>query len=328
MSVEILIAFSHYLHYTQIPTLEEIMTIPVWLNSAIRRADTPFMNWKLISSNINTLTDLWDEETDSPLTYEKMIERHGEVINFMTYSSLFYAIPSSWKSIMRQRDPSVDPLTKVERCKIKSLGSKLICWQLIEKWYPNTQSMLSCWHKDLHLSNYQEEISKDILDNFRKISSATKLRWLQYRIINRILTTNCSVAKWDKNQSPLCSFCFSHEETVLYIFWFCERIQSLWTKLTRWINHFVGIKPLFIAPMIIFNDYPGPQRDYINTLILIMKQFIYSSKCLEKELSFVSFVNTVDHWYNIEKLMLGKKVKSLLLIKNGMVITMLSSRSL
>ena len=53
---------------------------------------------------------------------------------------------------------------------------------------------------------------------------------------------------------------------------------------------------------ICFNNYVGPKSKLINMLIVIMKQYIYSAKCLETELNYVQFMKKVFYWYQIEKL--------------------------
>ena len=37
-------------------------------------------------------------------------------------------------------------------------------------------------------------------------------------------------------------------------------------------------------------------------LIIVMKHYIYSSKCKAKELCFANFVNVIDYWYNVERI--------------------------
>ena len=59
----------------------------------------------------------------------------------------------------------------------------------------------------------------------------TKLRWLQFRILHLILTTNRSVAKFKENQTDLCTFCNHKSETILHLFWECNIVKVFWDKL-------------------------------------------------------------------------------------------------
>ena len=53
----------------------------------------------------------------------------------------------------------------------------------------------------------------------------------------------------------------------------------------------------------------------INTLILIMKQCVYATKCKEQRLNFIDFLAQVNYYYNIEKIASYSSTHSLL--KNG-----------
>ena len=54
--------------------------------------------------------------------------------------------------------------------------------------------------------------------------------------------------------------------------------------------------------LVIFNNATGKSKESINTLIIVMKQYIYSSKCLNEDLSFLSFMGKLSMWYQIDKL--------------------------
>ena len=70
-----------------------------------------------------------------------------------------------------------------------------------EKWSNKCQITKEKWIKSFRILNYA--------------TSDTKIRWLQIRILHHCLTTNRSVAKYNPDQSHLCSFCKLKQ---LYIF--------------------------------------------------------------------------------------------------------------
>ena len=54
--------------------------------------------------------------------------------------------------------------------------------------------------------------------------------------------------------------------------------------------------------LIILSNYRGPCKYMINLLLVIMKQFIYSSKCFEEIPVFTKFMSKLSYWYHVEKI--------------------------
>ena len=74
--------------------------------------------------------------------------------------------------------------------------------------------------------------------NFLKTTTKdTKLRWLQFRILHSILTTNRSVSKYDASQNHLCTFCNKKSESILHLFWECYEVKKFWDELLMLINN-------------------------------------------------------------------------------------------
>ena len=62
-----------------------------------------------------------------------------------------------------------------------------------------------------------------------------KLRYFQYKTIQKKLTTNIQVSRWNKDVSSLCSFCGYHEESVVHLYTECEVIGHLFNALNAWL---------------------------------------------------------------------------------------------
>ena len=156
--------------------------------------------------------------------------------------------------------------------------SQSLYWKYIEKYiyFKDTAHLL--WANELKLdSTMLESIWPDLLLKIRTTTNVSKLRLLQYKILNKILVTNVRRAIWDKTVSPLCSFCYANPETILHILVECPIVHSLWNSLERWLIYYHKKKITFTPEIVILNNYDGTQKAYINTLILVMKQYIYSS---------------------------------------------------
>ena len=133
----------------------------------------------------------------------------------------------------------------------------------------------------------------------------TKLRWLQYRILHHILTTNRSVAKFNENQSHLCTFCNDHSETIEHLFWDCEKVSIFWANLTQLINkrcqHVHNFR--LDKQLILFGQSSCMYTDSVcNLMILMAKFFIYRSKVKNTPLLLNMFITEFYQRYCTEKI--------------------------
>ena len=52
-----------------------------------------------------------------------------------------------------------------------------------------------------------------------KCTQEVKLRWFQFRLLNRILCTNTLLVKINRSDNPNCTFCNEVEESIIHLFW-------------------------------------------------------------------------------------------------------------
>ena len=120
-------------------------------------------------------------------------------------------------------------------------------------------------------------------------------------MLNRTLTTNVLRNKWDKYFSSLCTFCNTYSETTVHLLYKCDLVCPLWKKLERIINYFYQIKLDIDLKLVLLNNYQGPGKEIVNLLVIIMKQFIYATKCAQDIPDFIKYMSKVSYWYRIGK---------------------------
>ena len=114
------------------------------------------------------------------------------------------------------------------------------------------------------------------------------------------IMTNLKRSKWDTEVSLLCTFCHETLETTLHILWDCVKIQKLWKTLQRWLKCMLRIDITFTEDMIMYNNYKGPCKDLLNSIILIVKQYMYREKCTKQLLNFVNMLQNVYQTESVE----------------------------
>lgn len=61
--------------------------------------------------------------------------------------------------------------------------------------------------------------------------------------------------------------------------------------------------------LIILNNQKGQNAQFVNTVILIAKQYIYATKCMDKKLKVIIFTTKLMQYEQIEKLYALKSKK-------------------
>ena len=64
-----------------------------------------------------------------------------------------------------------------------------------------------------------------------RVTIDTNLRICQHKILNNVSYLNEKLFKFKIVSSPLCSFCNSENETPIHLFYSCNQIKSLRSKL-------------------------------------------------------------------------------------------------
>ena len=130
--------------------------------------------------------------------------------------------------------------------------------------------------------------------------SSSKLRWFQYKIIHRILTTNKSAFLYKIQDSPLCTFCKRSEETIKHILFDCVHVKRLWQRLLEWIEYKTGIVLEPTLSNIIFG-YIEKRNDVLNLIFTVTKYFIYTCKYQNKRPNINGLKAKLQDTYYIHK---------------------------
>ena len=141
------------------------------------------------------------------------------------------------------------------------------------------------------------EMSQEFCDGFigfrdqhkgiYKVTNVTKYRSFQYRLLQRGLVTNIHLEKWGILPSRLCSFCHTEPETLSHMFWTCSIVQEIWEEVAEYISTRFNTQELSMSlEAIITNQLVPVRHNVANFICLITKQYIYSQRCMGKNLAF------------------------------------------
>ena len=237
------------------------------------------------------------------LSFGQFTAKYNLNIDFITYHAIISSIKkyTCFKNLEEtgielKSQPAIDIIIKTKK------GASLIYKKFIDdctidskgkgKWASVTDISNEDWHNAF---SFLKWTTKD-----------TKLRWLQYRILHSILTTNRSVSKFKENQSDLCSFCNRDSETIIHLFYECTVVEKFWKDLSFLLNkrckHSNNFQINKNKRLILFGQSDNVYTDNICDVIILMAKFyIYRCKVNGTSLILKNFIHELYNRYCMEK---------------------------
>ena len=129
-----------------------------------------------------------------------------------------------------------------------------------------------------------------IHSSFKRSTFDTNLKWFQYRILCRILTTNDYLYERKVNDSDRCSICKTERETIRHLLWDCTYTETLWRRILDWvINNTSHLRAFNITEqLVIFGVEDNVVTDRVLELKMLMaKHYIFRCRCLKVTPNFV-----------------------------------------
>ncbi len=131
-----------------------------------------------------------------------------------------------------------------------------------------------------------------------------KLKWLQIRIVHRILGTNVVLNAMGLMNTTNCGFCNGVRDSIDHFFWNCEHIQSFWDGLEKLVNekcdHASNVK--ITCNLVLFGVDNKLKTDKVFDFIIIFaKSYIYRCKLEKCMPSLLSFQKQLNSRFKIEK---------------------------
>ena len=123
----------------------------------------------------------------------------------------------------------------------------------------------------------------------------------KYRIAHRIIATNSYLYKIKVKDSPLCTFCGLHEETIVHIFYECESVHNLWTAIIDWVYEKCAVRLNFTKLDYLFGKF-NSKYPVLNLLIFLVNSYIYKQRCKDQKLYVKHFIQEIQNYQRAEKL--------------------------
>ena len=214
------------------------------------------------------------------------------------------ALPSQWRKQLiftKERNLAVESdetqlWIDAKFIKISKLTQKAIYSELVSKItsIPTAQKRFSALYPD-----YNFEWNR-IYEIPFKVTTNSKARQFQYRILNRILYTNKLLYKMKITDTFKCTFCNEEDETIQHLLFSCKYTELFWKEIIKWLKRFQILLNSFVETSILFGILKHKHFKLINHLIIIGKQVIYTCRYRKIIPNFQLFLSNIRRITEIE----------------------------
>ena len=281
--------------------------------------------------NCNNLQvhDLLHSETSAFLSLEDFNLNNNLNLNFLQYISLKTSIISGSKKIhfniamcerhQRPRQPLLISLLHKDK-KGGKLFYSILRSKLVLGFNPSKTE--GKWHTELG-----GIIGVNTWDMYKSLCANIKfhntLKWLQLKILNRIVSTNYTLSKFIPNHESTCNFCLVQTQTIPHLFYECALTSEFLGQLINFLLS-LNVNIDLNLKKVLFGDPSKKAMSFENLMILYIKGFIWQCKIknaiptlrgfksyLKLFLSTLKFVHTIlniedvfnQNWYIYEHLL-------------------------
>ena len=290
-------AYKLFYDKVHIKTEQEVLAEPVLFNEKFKIGGNVITNTKLVDKNVWYVAHFL-KENGSFLRYEEFIRKYDMNLDFISYAG-YVSMLKNFFAKMKITITDINPLQMPLALKIIfsiQKGTKLYYNTMTYdenvpkccvKWENKLQSTI-CWRKVF----LQIQKIKDI-----------KLKWLQIRIVHRILASNIVWKEMKIVENDLCTFCKMHKDSIDHFMWKCQHIQSFWKDLQGLLKEKCqSCTCLHInEKLVLFGVDYGMKTDTVFDLIMLSaKMFIYKCKLNNTQPLLNIFMNEMKYRYRIE----------------------------
>ena len=281
------------LNFNHVETAVEAKNQIIWLNSEIKIQRKPIWWEKWFKAGIVRIGDILDGQ-DNFMSWHHFIQKHQFQPPFTEYQGLLSAIPKHWKNKIKMGIEITSEKTNyLEIWQNANQKIKLI-YRKINQNDALLHDINSKWQ--ITFPNSTEKELQKCITNIFIITNYPKYRAFQYRLILKAIITNQHLYRYKITNTSLCTFCKNHVETIIHLFCECPHVKELWLKVQRWLK----ISETWTNQQIIFNNVTLNPKMLPNFIVLCGKQYIYATRCLQKEIAFSVLKSKIENVKNIE----------------------------
>ena len=252
----------------------EVLKQVIWLNKNMNFTESQLFRRQIfIQKGLFKIGHIYSLSERRLLTANEISLKFGMQPIFAL--ALLKSMPLKWKDLVERDKPTT---FEAQSTTIAELLTKTG----VAKWAYNLlfndnslpDKAILKWVRDLGVPrNFCWETA---FKNIYNTSDDISLRWLQFRIIHRIIPTNKLLKLFGIIQSDKCQRCPATEENLIHLFYSCPKVLELWQNLSQ-----VCRVPQLDGVSVMLNVPEGSNslpKKSMRLLILITKHYIWQCR--------------------------------------------------
>ena len=275
-----------------------VLSQVLYLNANIKLELSGVFEWRLMErNNVVRIGNLYNTQTRSMYTARELISKYG--FHPLSALALLTSIPNEWKQILIADKPTIFQNYSEELFELESASH-------VAKWAYH-KLFKSCVEPDISQSKWARELNlsvdmqwTEVYDALYKTTDDVAIRWLQLRLIHRILPANKRLKIFGIVESNECHHCPAVPESLLHVFWECKVVQTFWRDMNRVYSTTLLDRVSVILNML-QQGSPSMSIESMQLLILIAKQYVWRCRSNKKWPSVEEMAKVLLRVYSVEK---------------------------
>lgn len=271
-----------------------ILNESLWFNQALspevdNHPSVP--KQRMISRGVLRVRDLCDARERIMSSGE--LQKKYKCGNFLMWETILHALPGNWKRMIAAGRSGTDGEPEMDIYEIMKRKPKIAGWayslMLKESDISIPEKAQDKWKDELRVGQVSW---KDVFKNVYELTDDFKLRWLQLRILHRILATNKMLFIFHIRENGECDRCSDPSENILHIFWECPSSNDFWIDFQQKLAFTMSLSPAMIVLGIGDENSPVASPS-LRLGILLGKAFIWqcrNSSVIPRVVGFVEFL--------------------------------------
>ena len=238
----------------------------------------------LTEKGILRIGDLISENNEL-ITKRKVRELNLTPLDLFRLVSVVNALPSVWRDLLKRSSHSDKMTFDIQDQTVLSLnGQKTLINKAVSKTIYNELR-----NRVISAPSAQKKCNSRFVNDTldwseiyslpHRVTSDTKLREFQLKLLNRYLVKNDFLNKIGVLPSPACSFCGKENESLEHILISCHYAKDFWVEVIKWLcNLKVNVNSLNNREIML--GMPDCEDElFVNHVLLIAKQYLHSCRC-------------------------------------------------
>ena len=280
------------INYEELIGKNEVLNELLWYNSNILIESTPVLYQKWLKAGVQSIQHIF--ENNSWISYERFEQRYNLQVPITEFYGILSAIPTQWKLWLKEGIEDEPRKKCIQRMRDTPRKVNVLYRNICN----NSELVYAVWLKTFYELNRNLEYEEfvDAIVSSSKITISEKLRSFHYRFIMNSLITNIHLKHYGIKETNLCTFCEKMPETSRHLFYECEKVKPIWNFFETKMK-----LPLLTYKQIYLNMLCKNPKDVENCILLIIKQYIYATRCLNQRISINSCTNAINLYALIEE---------------------------